>query len=114
MRVGVNRSTTFWRIFAMALVFLVMSCESDADGDGCLGSTDDLITGMSDGCGTGMKPIGDGCLGRCILGGDRGWAAVVAVTVAPKDTNTDGARPHGLHPRTAPNTHTPARGSRAR
>src|SRR5690625_7995523 len=72
MRVGVNRSTTFWRIFAMALVFLVMSCESDADGDGCLGSTDDLITGMSDGCGTGMKPIGDGCLGSSILGGDGG------------------------------------------
>lgn len=56
----------------MALVFLVMSCESDGDGDGCLGGTDDLITGMSDGCGTGMTPIGDGCLGSCILGGDGG------------------------------------------
>src|SRR5690625_7429708 len=69
MRVGVNRSTTVWRIFAMALVFLVMSCESDADGDGCLGSTDDLITGTSDGCGTGLKPLGDGCLGSCIFVG---------------------------------------------
>lgn len=72
MREGGNRSTTLWRIFVVALVFLVMSCESDADGDGCLGSTDNLITGMSDGCGTGMKPIGDGCLGSCILGGDGG------------------------------------------
>lgn len=54
----------------MALVFLAMSCEEDGDGgDGCLGGTDGLITGCSDGCGTGMKPVGgDGCMGDCLLG----------------------------------------------
>lgn len=58
------------RLLIMALVFLAMSCESDGGGGDCLGSTDNLITGCSDGCGTGMKPIGDGCLGSCIFGGD--------------------------------------------
>lgn len=71
MRIDRRHRTTLWRIFVMALVFLVMSCESDGDGDGCLG-TDDLITGMGDGCGTGMTPIGDGCLGSCLIGGDGG------------------------------------------
>lgn len=58
------------RMLIMALVFLAMSCEEDGDdGDGCLGSTDGLIAGCSDGCGTGMKPVGgDGCMGDCLLG----------------------------------------------
>src|SRR5690554_5500053 len=60
------------RLLIMALVFLAMSCESDGEGGDCLGSTDSLITGCSDGCGTGMKPIGDGCLGSCLFGGDGG------------------------------------------
>src|SRR5699024_3940123 len=47
-----------------------MSCEADGDGDGCLGDTDAMIVGCSDGCGTGMTPIGDGCMGSCIFGGD--------------------------------------------
>lgn len=72
MRIDRSHRTTLWRIFVMALVFLVMSCESDGDGDGCLGGTDDLITGMGNGCGTGMTPIGDGCLGSCLIGGDGG------------------------------------------
>lgn len=58
------------RLLIMALVFLAMSCESDGDGGDCLGSTDNLITGCTDGCGTGMTPIGDGCIGSCLFGGD--------------------------------------------
>lgn len=59
------------RLLVMALVFLAISCEDDGDGDGCLGDTDGLITGCSDGCGTDVWMIkGDGCLSDCIFDGD--------------------------------------------
>lgn len=66
---------TGFRLLVMILVFLAMSCDADGGGDGCGGdgcNTDGLITGCSDGCGTGMRPIGDGCLGSCLFGGDGG------------------------------------------
>lgn len=67
-RAGVRLSSLRW--LCMALIFLVMSCEDDGDGDGCLGDTDALIVGCKSGCGTGMTPIGDGCMGSCLFGGD--------------------------------------------
>lgn len=63
-----NAGLSSMRWLLMCVVFLAMSCE--ADGDGCLGDTDAMIVGCSDGCGTGMTPIGDGCMGSCIFGGD--------------------------------------------
>ena len=54
----------------MALVFLALSCEGSG-GDGCGDcNTDALITGCTGGCGTGCKPIGDGCIGSCLFGGE--------------------------------------------
>lgn len=60
------------RLLIMALVFLAMSCEDDSDGgDGCLGDTDGLVTGCSDGCGTDVWMIkGNGCLSDCIFDSD--------------------------------------------
>src|SRR5690554_6304828 len=63
------------RLLIMALVFLAMSCESDGEGGDCLGSTDALIVGFGDGCGTGCKMTGSGCLGECLMGSNDGCGA---------------------------------------